>query len=389
METYDAIVIGGGHNGLTAAFYLARGGLRTLVLERREIVGGACVTEEIAPGCRASTTSYIASMLRPEVIRDLRLERHGLRMVPCEPGLQAAFEDGTVVPWWSDHERAVQGVRIEHLRGGCGLVRPGPSAAPRARPLPPAVLPRGAAEPVRARMGEGARGEPRVAAVPEDQRRRARGSRAVHDGIARRVRRAALRDRPHAKDVPREQRLRDARAAVHARHGDRAALPSALRRRRGGPGLLRPRDRWDGVDHPGDGGRGARSRRRAPCLVAGRARGGAGRSGDRGRPGGWRRARGEGRAVQRRSQTHVPRDDRARRVAGGVPRRRLRDQDGRSVRQGELRAVRGAGVDGDARGRRCQPPFAGDVGARRSRRLSGSTTVIARGRSPTSCGSTA
>jgi len=108
METYDAIVIGGGHNGLTAAFYLASAGVRTLVLERREIVGGACVTEEIAPGCRASTTSYIASMLRPEVIRDLRLERHGLRMIPCEPGLQAAFEDGTVVPWWSDHDRAVQ-----------------------------------------------------------------------------------------------------------------------------------------------------------------------------------------------------------------------------------------------------------------------------------------
>jgi phytoene dehydrogenase-like protein len=100
-------VVGAGHNGLTAASYLARAGLRTLVLERREIVGGACVTEEVAPGCRASTTSYIASMLRPEVIRDLGLERHGLRMIPCEPGLQAAFEDGTVVPWWSDHDRAV------------------------------------------------------------------------------------------------------------------------------------------------------------------------------------------------------------------------------------------------------------------------------------------
>jgi phytoene dehydrogenase-like protein len=108
METYDAIVIGGGHNGLTAAYYLAHAGLRTLVVERREIVGGACVTEEIAPGCRASTTSYIASMLRPEVIRDLRLERHGLRMIPCEPGLQAAFEDGTLIPWWSNHDRAVK-----------------------------------------------------------------------------------------------------------------------------------------------------------------------------------------------------------------------------------------------------------------------------------------
>lgn len=102
---YDAIVIGAGHNGLTAAFYLGDRGLRTLVLERRDLVGGCAVTEEIAPGCRASTTSYIASMLRPEVIRDLDLPAHGLRMVPCEPGVQVAFADGNVVPWWSDPEK--------------------------------------------------------------------------------------------------------------------------------------------------------------------------------------------------------------------------------------------------------------------------------------------
>jgi len=102
---FDAIVVGAGHNGLTAAAYLARAGLRTAVLERREVVGGCCVTEEIAPGCRASTTSYIASMLRPEVIRDLRLAEHGLRMVPCAPGLQVPFPDGEVLPWWSDTER--------------------------------------------------------------------------------------------------------------------------------------------------------------------------------------------------------------------------------------------------------------------------------------------
>jgi phytoene dehydrogenase-like protein len=107
QSVFDAIVVGAGHNGLTAAAYLARGGLSTLVVEQRGIVGGCCVTEEIAPGCRASTTSYIASMLRPEVIRDLRLGDHGLRMVPCDPALQVPFLDGQVVPWWAEHERAV------------------------------------------------------------------------------------------------------------------------------------------------------------------------------------------------------------------------------------------------------------------------------------------
>ena len=106
-KSYDAIVIGAGHNGLTAAAYLSRAGFSTLVVERREIVGGCCVTEEIAPGCRASTTSYIASMLRPTIIRDLDLGAHGLKMVPCDPGLLVPFPDGQVVPWWADRERAI------------------------------------------------------------------------------------------------------------------------------------------------------------------------------------------------------------------------------------------------------------------------------------------
>src|ERR1700685_641572 len=105
-KSYDAIVVGPGHNGLTAAAYLARAGLTTLVLERREIVGGCCVTEEIALGCGVSTTAYIASMLRPEVIQDLKLADYGLRMIPCDPAIQVPFPDGHVVPWWVDRERA-------------------------------------------------------------------------------------------------------------------------------------------------------------------------------------------------------------------------------------------------------------------------------------------
>ena len=74
-RAYDAIVIGAGHNGLTTAGYLARGGMRVCVLERRHVVGGAAVSEEFHPGYRNSVASYVVSLLRPEVVRDLELEK--------------------------------------------------------------------------------------------------------------------------------------------------------------------------------------------------------------------------------------------------------------------------------------------------------------------------
>jgi phytoene dehydrogenase-like protein len=137
---YDAVIIGAGHNGLTAAGYLARAGYSTLVLERRDIVGGCCVTEEIAPGCRASTTSYIASMLRPEVIRDLHLAEYGLRMVPCDPALQVPFPDGQLVSWWSKRDEVVEELRKISPRDAATFVQVDDSLKKLARYLQPFFL---------------------------------------------------------------------------------------------------------------------------------------------------------------------------------------------------------------------------------------------------------
>ena len=92
--TFRAIVIGAGHNGLVTACYLARAGWKVLVLERRYVVGGACVTEEIWSGYKVSTAAYVNSLLRPEIIRDLELARHGFEMLPRNPSSFTPFPDG-------------------------------------------------------------------------------------------------------------------------------------------------------------------------------------------------------------------------------------------------------------------------------------------------------
>lgn len=90
---YEAVVVGAGHNGLVAAFYLARAGLKTLVLERRHIVGGCCVTEEFAPGCYASTGAYVLSLIRPAVLADLALPERGLVVDPGGPTFHIYDDD--------------------------------------------------------------------------------------------------------------------------------------------------------------------------------------------------------------------------------------------------------------------------------------------------------
>src|SRR5436309_10645140 len=101
---YDAIVIGAGHNGLVTACYLGRAGLRVLVLERRYIVGGACVSEETFPGYKVSTASYVNSLFHTEIVRDLNLEAHGYEVLPRDPSSFTPFPDGRSLMMGPDAE---------------------------------------------------------------------------------------------------------------------------------------------------------------------------------------------------------------------------------------------------------------------------------------------
>jgi phytoene dehydrogenase-like protein len=105
---YDAIIIGAGHNGLVTAAYLARAGLKVLVLESRELVGGACVTEEIWPGFRVSTAAYLCSLLQQPVIADLELTRYGYYVEPKDPAFFSPFPDGRYFFMRQDRRRTVE-----------------------------------------------------------------------------------------------------------------------------------------------------------------------------------------------------------------------------------------------------------------------------------------
>lgn len=107
-STYDAIIIGGGHNGLTCAAYLAKSQKRVLVLEKRHLLGGAAVTEEVIPGFKFSRASYVCSLLRPSVIKELELNKFGLKMLPRNPYSLIPTRDGRYLMLSSDKESNVK-----------------------------------------------------------------------------------------------------------------------------------------------------------------------------------------------------------------------------------------------------------------------------------------
>jgi phytoene dehydrogenase-like protein len=109
-DGYDAIIAGGGHNGLVCAAYLAKAGRRVLVLERRDQVGGACITEELFPGYRFSACSYYCYLLQAKVIEDLELRRHGFHVTPLDPLKCCLFPDGRALMTWDSVEQTQEAI---------------------------------------------------------------------------------------------------------------------------------------------------------------------------------------------------------------------------------------------------------------------------------------
>ena len=105
-ERRDVVIVGGGHNGLVTAFYLAKAGFKPLVLERRQQTGGAAITEEFSPGFRCSTLAHTAGPIRPDIIRDMDLERHGLKLITPEVAAVAITPDGRALTLYNDAQRS-------------------------------------------------------------------------------------------------------------------------------------------------------------------------------------------------------------------------------------------------------------------------------------------
>src|SRR5436190_3378422 len=110
-RTWDVLIVGAGHNGLTCAAYLARAGRRVLVLEARERIGGACTLEEAWPGVRMSPCAYLCGLLHPLVIEELGLAARGFEWIPAGNGMFVPFDDGSSIQLWGDDDRCEAEIR--------------------------------------------------------------------------------------------------------------------------------------------------------------------------------------------------------------------------------------------------------------------------------------
>src|SRR5262252_7052956 len=107
-DTRDVVIIGGGHNGLVAGFYLAKAGFKPLVLERASRVGGAAVTDEFHPGFRCSTLAHAAGPIRPDIVADMRLQKHGLQLITTDVCVTALSPDGRALTLYEDATKSAQ-----------------------------------------------------------------------------------------------------------------------------------------------------------------------------------------------------------------------------------------------------------------------------------------
>ena len=317
QRSWDAVIVGGGHNGLVAAYYLATAGLRTVVLERREIVGGCCVTEEFAPGFHASTGAYVLSMLREPVWRDLRLVERGIVVDPAGPALNLLRRRLAPSPRRRPRRNPARGrPLLRRRREGAAGVRgragpdrgpdhavdrhhsPGPGVDPSPRPRPAC--------------------RPRPARGPQPPPRLRRPLHVRHLGDPVPVRALRLRAAAGGPRLARDQRL-DLRA-VDAGNRLRPAPRPRLRavRRRDPPVGLRARRH--GPADRGDGRGRARCRGRDQDRLAGTRDPGRVRPSDRRRARGRRGDPQRRRALQRRPEDNPARSGRARgRCRSGSP----------------------------------------------------------------------
>ena len=293
-RTYDAIVIGGGHNGLVNGAYLAKAGLKTLILERRHLVGGAAITEELRPGFWFTTFSYALSLLRPDIIHELELTKHGFMPLLMSSTLRARWRTATTcgsartttqnLKEIARHSQARRRrLRAVHATTWRWSARPSSRCSTWSRPTSSATIPRSCSR----SPSLGSRFRELRQAGPAQRRPAA-------DRQRRRLPRRLLRV-GHPQGLPRvvEHHRHQGRAAL-AGLGPRAAVPLDRRARRRVRGVGLPQGRQRRV-HPGARPGGAVVRRRDPPRVAGRPRHHQGRPGDRRRP------RGRHRVPRRRS----------------------------------------------------------------------------------------